>query len=74
MKRTETKLARIIYNEALDSFDIEIMTETGWGLDKRYKCVARKDDHESLTNFIHFGILRKIADLNYRGYKVRVLE
>lgn len=74
MKKTNQKRARIIYNEEFDSFDVEIMTEEGWGLDQRYKCQARLGGNESQTNFIHFGILRKIADLNYQGYKVEMLK
>lgn len=66
------KQARIIYNETEDSFDVEIMTDEGWGLDQRYRCVPKEGGTQ--TNFIHFGILRKIADLNWQGYKVEVLE
>ncbi len=69
-----TKKARVIYNEEFDSFDVEILTETGWGLDQRYKCQARLDGNPMQTNFIHFGILRKLADLDYQGYKVEILE
>lgn len=66
------KKARIIYNEEFDSFDVEILTDEGWGLDRRYKCVTREGGNQA--NFIHFGILRKIAELHYQGYKVEVLE
>lgn len=71
MKRT-VKRARIIYNEEFDSFDIEILTNNSWGLESRYNCVA--SDKNPNPNYIHFGILRKISDLSYMGYKVEVLE
>lgn len=66
--------ARIIYNDEFDSFDVEIMTSEGWGLDCRYPCVCKEGQATLGANYIHFGILRKIADLNWMGYDVEVLE
>lgn len=68
------KKARIIYNEEFDSFDVEIMTDEDWRLDQRYLCVYRDGFTNRGKNFIHFGILRKICDLQWQGYTVEVLK
>lgn len=67
--------ARIIYNDEFDSFDVEILCiNEGWVLDCRYPCVCKDGQTTLEANYIHFGILRKIADLNWQGYDVEVLE
>ena len=70
----KAKEARVLYNKEWDSFDIEIRTENGWELDASYHCFARAGDDENRTNYIHFGILRKIADLKNMGYKIDLLR
>lgn len=66
------KQARIIYNEIFDSFDVETFANGDWELYARYICKA--SDSNAQRHYIHFGILRKIADLTHMGYKVEVLE
>lgn len=73
MKQT-TKKARVIYNEEFDSFDVEIKTEDGWGLDQRYKCQVSSQSRTGEANCIHFGILNKINELQWLGYDVRILQ
>lgn len=68
------KKARVIYNENHDSFDVEILTNGEWGLESRYHCVCMDGQAVLGANYIHFGILRKIADLQWMGYRVEVLE
>lgn len=66
--------ARIIYNDEFDSFDVEISKNGEWTLDCRYPCVCKEGQATLAANYIHFGILRQIADLNWMGYDVEVLE
>lgn len=68
------KNARVIYNEEHDSFDVEILSNGDWGLESRYPCVCKDGQAILGANYIHFSILRKIADLQWMGYQVEVLE
>lgn len=65
------KKARVHYNEKFDAFDIEIKTEDGWELISEYSCHKSTLHPYSGANYIHFGILRKIADLQHMGYNVK---
>ena len=65
------KKARVHYNEKFDAFDIEIMTEDGWELASEYSCHKSTLHPDGGANYIHFGILRKIADLQHMGYTVK---
>lgn len=66
------KKARIIYNEEHDAFDVEIQTKEGWNLEKRFQCVEAEKTPRANANFIHFSVLRKIRDLQYMGYEVKI--
>ena len=66
------KKARVRYNEKFDSFDIEIMTEDGWELSHRYVCQISVSRPYGSANYIHFGILREIASLQYMGYTIEI--
>lgn len=68
------KKARIVYNKEADSFDIEINTGDGWGLETSYPCrrSANKPDAEE-AEFISWRILEKIKLLKLWGYEIKVL-
>ena len=62
--------ARVIYNEEFDSFDVEINTGDGWGLETRYPCHTSTKNPMGNANFIHFGIIRKLEILQACGWKI----
>ena len=66
------KKARVIYNEEYDAFDIELLSNGEWELSNRYLCKTAEQCPTVNTVYIHFSILRKIADLQHMGYKVSI--
>ena len=64
------KKARVIYRESTDQFEIQINTGDGWGLDTAYNCTASARNPMGNADFIHFGILKKLAELQYLGYEI----
>ena len=62
------KKARIVYNPGEDSFEVQINTGDGWGLDTGFFCVAKTGETE--TNYVHFRILNKLGELQQQGYKI----
>ena len=66
------KKARVIYNAEFDAFDIELFSDGEWELSNRYLCKTIEQCPTVKTVYIHFSILRKIADLQHMGYKVNI--
>ena len=54
-----------------EGYAVEIRTDEGWGLDTFYPLVRREGaNEEEEKNFVHFGIINKIAELEILGYSV----
>ena len=54
-----------------EGYSVEICINGIWGLDSFFPLVRRegaKEDEEK--NFVHFGLINKIAQLNDMGYTV----
>lgn len=64
------KKARVVYNNTFDSFDIEILTDEGWGLCTRYTCQNSTKNPDSEPNMIHFSALNKLSELQWLGYHI----
>lgn len=68
--------ARIKYQEnynGREGYTVEIFSDGEWGLDTFFPLVARagaEDTNEK--NFVHFGIINKIAELQLLGYKIQM--
>lgn len=54
-----------------EGYTVEIFTEGEWGLDSFYPLVRREGaGDEEDRNFLHFGIVNKIAQLSVLGYTI----
>ena len=65
---------RLRYDEAKDSFIYEVLGSNGeWGMCMEAKCVRREGAGEDEdTNYVHYGILKKIVDdVQMYGMKLR---
>lgn len=68
---TPRKYARVVYNTKMDSFDIQIKTREGWGLEVSYPCVP--GGRSGAQDYIHWTILDKLGQLRYLGYIISFL-
>ena len=69
----EEKLARISYinNEEREGYLVEILSDNEWGLNSFYPLVRRENAREEEEkDFVHFGILNKINELQRLNYKI----
>lgn len=69
--------ARIYYHSGkgripTEGYEIRIKGADGyWGMDKFFPLVRRENaDPEEEKNFVHFSILKELAELEVFGYKV----
>lgn len=74
-ENTKMKYANITYRKdynGQEGYTVEIRDSDGeWGLDSFFPLVRRENaDQEEEKNFIHFGMINKISELQYLGYKV----
>lgn len=69
----EEKLARISYinNEEREGYLVEILSDNEWGLNSFYPLVRRENAREEEEkDFVHFGILNKINELQQLNYRI----
>lgn len=64
------KKARVIYNEVEDTFEVQFTSDGEWVTDTSYTCQPSARHTMGDANFIHFSILKKLAQLEYMGYKI----
>ena len=67
------KLARIRYikNEEREGYLVELLDDNEWGLNSFYPLVRRENAiEEEEKDFVHFGILNKINELQQLNYSV----
>lgn len=66
--------ARVKYQKnynGREGYTVEINVDGEWGLDSFYPLVKREGANEDEErNFVHYGIINKIAELNNLGYTV----
>lgn len=63
---------RLRYDEADERFCLEVLdrvTDT-WGLDVACKCVRRDGDDEGEPSYVHYSILRKLAQHAELGHAI----
>lgn len=54
----------------MDSYDIEINTGDGWGLDMRFKLQKSIKNPKEETCMMSFQFVTKCAELQWQGYEI----
>lgn len=72
MKKVTLKASVSYVNEdGREGYAIKIFSEGEWNLDAFFPLVHRAcASKEEEKNFVHFGIINKISELNALGYKI----
>ncbi|MGN0180386.1 MAG: hypothetical protein ACI4DY_13265 [Monoglobaceae bacterium] len=77
MARTRKMRAQLRYHKREDGregYAINILTDDGWSLESWYPLVAKvgadKVGAENETDYIHWSILRKLANMQDYGYEI----
>ena len=66
------KIARIRYikNEEREGYLVELLDDTEWGLNSFYPLTRRENATEEDKDFIHFGILNTINELQKLNFRI----
>lgn len=56
-----------------EGYAINIYTDGEWGLDTWYPLVERKDRNDGEPDYVHWSILRKLAELQAWGYEIDLM-
>ena len=57
-----------------EGYAVEIFSEGEYGLDTFFPLVRRENcDEDEERNFVHFGLINKIGQLNRMGYNILFL-
>ena len=70
------KEARIFYvnDDQREGYQIDIKVDGEWGLNSFFPLVRRENaSSEEERNFVHFGIVNKLSELQRYGYQIYFL-
>ena len=73
MAKARKMKAQLRYHKQEDGregYAINIFSDGEWGLDTWFPLVERKDHGNGETDYVHWGILRKLSELQNLGYDI----
>lgn len=73
MARTRKMRAQLRYHKQEDGregYAINILSDGEWGLDSWYPLVERKEHGNGEADYVHWGILCRLAELQELGYEI----
>lgn len=69
-KKMKAQLRYLKKEDGREGYAINILSGGEWGLDTWYPLVERKEHSNGEADYVHWGILRKLSELQELGYEI----